>query len=137
MLITETLLQGRLMVFNLGGFKFFWYQVDVFERDSDYGISSTDRLNNYKAFFSTYKGSQTINLTCKTLPFRKDGNNALAGLYELAAKRESFPLTNAKGEYFGKFIILNISESRAVFDKSGGFFYQKFSLELEADNANI
>lgn len=125
------------MVFNLGGFKFLWYQVEGFETNSDYGISDTDRLNNYKAFFSTRKGGKTINLNCKTLPFRKDGNNALSSLYELASKRESVPLTNGKGEYFGKFIIFNIKESRTVFDKSGGFFYQNFSLEMEQDIDDI
>lgn len=122
------------MVFNLGGFKFLWYQVGGFERNSDYGISSTDRLNNFKALFSTYKGSQTITLNCKTLPFRKDGNDALALLYELASLRVSHPLTNGRGEYFGNFVILNIKESLSVFDKSGRFFYQNFSVELKVDN---
>lgn len=94
-------------------------------------------LNNYKAFFSSYKGGETINLSCKTLPFRKDGNKALDGLYALASLRVGLPLVSGTGDYLGRYIILNIIENISVFDSSGRFFYQNFSLELEKDYEDL
>ena len=53
--------------------------------------------------------------------------------YDIAYSRQSYPLTNGNGKYFGRFAVIKISEKQAVFTPNGAFFTQSFSLELRRD----
>jgi len=121
------------MVLNLGGFKFNWKQVGNIAIETAFGISEQERIQNYPALFSANLGSSTINIEGQTLPYHGDKQGALKPLYALAALRQSLPLTNGNGKYFGRFVIVKISEKQAIFTPNGAFFTQSFSLELKRD----
>ncbi|QCD52227.1 phage tail protein [Campylobacter sp. RM16192] len=125
------------MVLNLGGFKFDWMQTDSISKESEFGISSNDRINNYPLLFRANLGSQTITISGKTLPYSKDRQTGLKRLYELANEATSYPLTNGAGKYFGRFVIIKISETRSIFTKEGLFISQSFSVELRRDHDYI
>ena len=78
-------------------------------------------------------GNQTISVDGQTLPYQGDKQTALKRLYELASGRQSYPLTNGNGKYFGRFAVIKISEKQAVFTPNGAFFTQSFGLELRRD----
>ncbi|WP_169766774.1 phage tail protein [Campylobacter curvus] len=121
------------MVLNLGGFKFSWKQVGSIGIETEFGISSNERIANYEAIFRANLGNQTINIEGQTLPYRGDKQTALKRLYELANLASSYPLTNGAGKYFGRFVITKISEKQAVFTADGLFFTQTFTMELKRD----
>lgn len=121
------------MVLNLGGFKFDWMQTDSIGKESEFGISSNERVANYPALFRANLGSQTITIEGKTLPYGKDKQTGLKRLYELAQDAKSYPLTNGAGKYFGRFVIIKISETRSIFTKDGLFISQSFNVELRRD----
>lgn len=119
------------MIFNFGGFKFDITMINGVNIESDFGINKNDRLLNYPAYFRANFGDVTINLECKTLPFKKHGNKALKPLYDLANSAKNHALVSGAGEFLGFFVITNISENRSVFDNSGRFFVQNFNLTLK------
>ncbi|MBE2987218.1 phage tail protein [Campylobacter sp. RM12920] len=121
------------MVLSLGGFKFNWKQTDSISKESEFGISSNDRINNYPALFRANLGNESIKIDGHTLPYSGDKQEALKELYALAGAGLSYPLVTGYGKYLGKFIITKISESQAVFTDNGLFFTQGFSLELKRD----
>lgn len=121
------------MVLNLGGFKFNWKQVGSIGIETEFGISSNERIANYEAIFRANLGNQTINIEGQTLPYRGDKQTALKRLYELANLAGSYPLTNGAGKYFGRFVITKINEKQAVFTADGLFFTQTFTMELKRD----
>lgn len=121
------------MVLNLGGFKFRWEQTNSIGIETAFGISEQERIQNYPALFSANLGSSTIDIEGQTLPYHGDKQGALKPLYALAALRQSLPLTNGNGKYFGRFVIVKISEKQAIFTPNGAFFTQSFSLELKRD----
>ncbi len=121
------------MVLNIGGFNFSWKQLSEINIDTDFGISSVDRIQNHPALLSLKKESQTINLSGQTLPANGDKQTALKKLYELGSSRKSYPLVNGYGKYFGKFTISKISEKQTIFTNDGAFFVQNFSIELLRD----
>ncbi|WP_298756833.1 phage tail protein [uncultured Campylobacter sp.] len=121
------------MVLNLGGFKFEWKQTSEIAVETEFGITSQERIANFEALLSAKLGSQSINLNGQTLPFAQDGQEALKPLYALAELRQSLPLVTGRGKYLGKFAIEKISENRSVFAPNGAFFTQTFSLTLRRD----
>ena len=121
------------MVLNLGGFKFEWKQTSEISVETEFGITSQERIANFEALLSAKLGSQSINLNGQTLPFAQDGQSALKPLYALAELRQSLPLVTGLGKYLGKFAIEKISENRSVFAPNGAFFTQTFSLTLRRD----
>lgn len=121
------------MVLNLGGFKFNWKQVGGISLETEFGISSQDRIQNHPVLFAANLGSQTVNIEGQTMPYNGDKQTALKRLYELARGRQSYALTNGNGKYFGRFAVIKISEKQAVFTPNGAFFTQSFSLELKRD----
>lgn len=121
------------MVLSLGGFKFNWKQTDSISRESEFGISSSDRIGNYPALFRTNLGSESIKIDAHTLPNNGDKQSALKPLYDLASTWLSYVLVTGYGKYLGKFVITKISESQAVFTDNGLFFTQGFLLELKRD----
>ncbi len=121
------------MVLNLGGFKFEWKQTSEISVETEFGITSQERIANFEALLSAKLGSQSINLNGQTLPFVQDGQEALKPLYALAELRQSLPLVTGRGKYLGKFAIEKISENRSVFAPNGAFFTQTFSLTLRRD----
>lgn len=121
------------MVLNLGGFKFEWKQTSEISVETEFGITSQERIANFEALLSAKLGSQSINLNGQTLPFAQDGQEALKPLYALAELRQSLPLVTGLGKYLGRFAIEKISENRSVFAPNGAFFTQTFSLTLRRD----
>ena len=121
------------MVLNLGGFKFEWKQTSEISVETEFGITSQERIANFEALLSAKLGSQSINLNGQTLPFAQDRQSALKPLYALAELRQSLPLVTGLGKYLGKFAIEKISENRSVFAPNGVFFTQTFSLTLRRD----
>ena len=121
------------MVLNLGGFKFNWKQVGGISLETEFGISSQDRIQNHPALFAANLGNQIVNIEGQTMPYNGDKQTALKRLYELARDRQSYALTNGNGKYFGRFAVTKISEKQAVFTPNGAFFTQSFSLELRRD----
>lgn len=121
------------MVLNLGGFKFEWKQTSEIAIETEFGITSQERIANFEALLSAKLGSQTVNLNGQTLPFACDGQSALKPLYALAELRQSLPLVTGLGKYLGRFAIEKISENRSVFAPNGAFFTQTFSLILRRD----
>ena len=121
------------MVLNLGGFSFNWKQIGDINIETEFGISTQDRIQNYPAILSANKGSQTINIAGQTLPNSGDKQTALNFLYALANARVSYPLVNGNGKYFGKFAIVKITENQTIFTQSGSFFAQNFTMELKRD----
>ena len=119
------------MVLNLGGFKFEWHMVEGINIESEFGIGFNERILNTPAFFRASLGKSKITLDCKTLPFKKDGNSALDPLYALANDGLSYPLVSGSGKYLGRYVVVKISETRAIFTQSGAFLAQNFTLELE------
>ena len=118
---------------NLNPPRFRWEQTNSIDTQTDFGISEQERIQNYPALFSANLGSSTLNIEGQTLPYHGDKQGALKPLYALAALRQSLPLTNGNGKYFGRFVIVKISEKQAVFTPNGAFFTQSFSLELKRD----
>lgn len=121
------------MVLNLGGFKFNWKQVGGISLETEFGISSQDRIQNHPVLFATNLGNQTVSIEGQTMPYNGDKQTAIKRLYDIAYSRQSYPLTNGNGKYFGRFVVIKISEKQAVFTPSGAFFTQSFSLELRRD----
>lgn len=121
------------MVLNLGGFKFTWKQVGGISLETEFGISSQDRIQNHPVLFAANLGNQTISVDGQTLPYQGDKQTALKRLYDIAYSRQSYALTNGNGKYFGRFTVVKISEKQAVFTPNGAFFTQSFSLELRRD----
>lgn len=121
------------MVLNLGGFKFEWKQTSEIAIETEFGITSQERIANFEALLSAKLGSQTVNLNGQTLPFACDGQSALKSLYALAELRQSLPLVTGLGKYLGRFAIEKISENRSVFAPNGAFFTQTFNLTLRRD----
>ncbi|MBE2985440.1 phage tail protein [Campylobacter sp. RM9344] len=121
------------MVLSLGGFKFNWKQMGGISRESEFGISSNDRIGNYPALFRANLGDESIKIDGHTLPYQGDKQEALKELYALAGTGQSYPLVTGYGKYLGKFVIAKISESQAIFTNDGLFFTQGFSLELKRD----
>ena len=121
------------MVLNLGGFKFNWKQVGGISFETEFGISSQDRIQNHPVLFAAHLGNQTVSIEGQTMPYNGDKQTALKRLYDIAYSRQSYPLTNGNGKYFGRFVVIKISEKQAVFTPNGAFFTQSFSLELRRD----
>lgn len=121
------------MVLNLGGFKFNWKQVGGISLETEFGISSQDRIQNHPVLFAAHLGNQTVSIEGQTMPYNGDKQTALKRLYDIAYSRQSYPLTNGNGKYFGRFVVIKISEKQAVFTPNGAFFTQSFSLELRRD----
>lgn len=121
------------MVLNLGGFKFEWKQTSEIAIETEFSISSAERINNHSALVNANLGTQSITLSGQTLPFACDGQSALKPLYALAELRKSLPLVTGLGKYLGRFAIEKISENRSVFAPNGAFFTQTFSLTLRRD----
>lgn len=119
------------MLYNLGGFKFDITMLNSFDLQSEFGISSNERISNTPMFFRANLGKTSLELNCKTLPFAKHANSALKPLYELATKALPYALVSGTGRYVGKFVITKINENRAIFDNAGRFFTQNFTLTLE------
>ena len=109
------------MVLNLGGFKFNWKQVGGISLETEFGISSQDRIQNHPVLFAAHLGNQTVSIEGQTMPYNGDKQTALKRLYDIAYSRQSYPLTNGNGE------------KQAVFTPNGAFFTQSFSLELRRD----
>ena len=101
--------------------------------ETEFGISSQDRIQNHPILFAANLGNQTVNIEGQTMPYNGDKQTALKRLYELARSRQSYALTNGNGKYFGRFAVVKISEKQAVFTPNGAFFTQSFSLELRRD----
>ena len=121
------------MVLNLGGFKFNWKQVGGISLETEFGISSQDRIQNHPVLFAASLGNQTVSIEGQTMPYNGDKQTALKRLYELVSGRQSYPLTNGNGKYFGRFAVTKISEKQAVFTPNGAFFTQSFNIELKRD----
>ena len=121
------------MVLNLGGFKFNWKQVGGISLETEFGISSQDRIQNHPALFAANLGNQIVNIEGQTMPYNGDKQTALKRLYELARSRQSYALTNGNGKYFGRFAVVKIREKQAVFTPNGAFFTQSFNIELRRD----
>ncbi|EOH9591155.1 TPA: phage tail protein [Campylobacter jejuni] len=121
------------MVLALGEFKFKALNFDALERSLDFKITTQNRLNNYNALFASSKANEKIKIQGKTLPLRGDKNTYLDSLEKMAKKQISYTLTGANGRYYGKFVILNLSENQSAFIDGSGFVSQSFSLELERD----
>jgi len=71
------------MVLNLGGFKFNWKKVGGISLETEFGISSQDRIQNHPVLFAANLGSQTVNIEGQTMPYNGDKQTALKRLYEL------------------------------------------------------
>lgn len=121
------------MVLSLGGFKFNWRQTDSISRESDFGISQNERVQNHPALFRANLGNESLKIDGHTLPYQGDKQDALKKLYALANAGRSYALITGYGKYLGKFVITKISENQAVFTDNGLFFTQSFSLELKKD----
>ena len=121
------------MVLLLGNFKFKALNFENLERNLEYGINSQNRLNNTKAYFAVSKGSEKIKLQGKTLPLKGDRNTYLESLETMAKEQKSYTLVGANGKYYGKFIILSLSENRECFIDGSGFAKQSFSIDLDRD----
>ena len=101
--------------------------------ETEFGISSQDRIQNHPVLFAANLGNQTVSIEGQTMPYNGDKQTALKRLYDIAYSRQSYPLTNGNGKYFGRFAVIKISEKQAVFTPNGAFFTQSFSLELRRD----
>ena len=121
------------MVLNLGGFKFTWKQVGGISLETEFGVSSQDRIQNHPVLFAANLGNQTISVDGQTLPYQGDKQTALKRLYDIAYSRQSYALTNGNGKYFGRFAVVKIREKQAVFTPNGAFFTQSFNIELKRD----
>ncbi len=119
------------MVFNFGGYKFKARNIASSGVEYSFGVSSNECINNYKAFFAANLGSVVINIEAMALPNNGDKNSLLKGLLALGKMRMALPLTNGRGEYFGRFVLLECSEKRASFLSDGAFLQQGFSLKME------
>ncbi|TEY01273.1 phage tail protein [Campylobacter sp. US33a] len=121
------------MVLALGDFEFKALNFDNLERSLDFNIQSQSRLNNHSVLFSNSKESEKIKIQGKTLPLKGDRNTYLDKLENMAKQRKSFNLVGANGKYYGKFVILTLSENRSAFIDGSGFVAQSFSMDLERD----
>ena len=101
--------------------------------ETEFGISSQDRIQNHPVLFAANLGNQAVSIEGWTMPYNGDKQTALKRLYELAHGRQSYPLTNGNGKYFGRFAVIKISEKQAVFTPNGAFFTQSFNIELRRD----
>ena len=99
------------MVLNLGGFKFNWKQVGGISLETEFGISSQDRIQNHPVLFAANLGNQTVSIEGQTMPYNGDKQTALKRLYALASGRQSY----------------------AIFTPNGAFFTQSFNIELRRD----
>ncbi|TQR29332.1 phage tail protein [Campylobacter sp. MIT 99-7217] len=121
------------MIFCLGEFKFEALNVDELEKSYEYGITSVARINNHNALISISKENESIKISGKTLPLKKDKNTYLDTLRQMASKNQSYAMCSASGLYFGKFVILSISEKQSAFLEGSGFLTQSFELNLQRD----
>lgn len=121
------------MVLSLGGFAFAALNFEGLERSLEYGVKSQTRIHNTSALFAQSKGSEKIKMQGRTLPLKGDRNTYLDKLETMAKDQQSYTLVGANGKYYGKFVILSISECRDSFVDGSGFVRQSFNLELERD----
>lgn len=119
------------MILNLGGFLFEARHGVSVEMSATSGINSNERINNNVAHYRANLGRTTLSLTGKTLPNSGDGNKALKKLWELMREAKPLSLVAGDGKYYGKFVILEIKETRSVWISGGKFLSQEFSLNLE------
>ena len=118
------------MVLNLASFCFEARNTASINFKKELGIISIDRLRALPIYQAVTLGKESISLECISMPFI-DGADALKPLYALANKRRACSLANGKGEYLGKFVILDIDESKSRFLDDGVGLRVNFNLKLE------
>ncbi|WP_180379004.1 phage tail protein [Campylobacter lanienae] len=95
------------------------------------GISLNERINNNAAHYRANLGKTSISLSGRTLPNSGDGNKKLEKLWQLMREAKALSLVAGDGKYYGKFVILEIKETRNLWTNDGKFLAQEFSLNLE------
>ena len=69
------------MVLNLGGFKFNWKQVGGISLETEFGISSQDRIQNHPALFAANLGNQAVSIEGQTMHYNGYKQTALKSHY--------------------------------------------------------
>jgi phage protein U len=122
------------MLYSLGGFKFeSAVLLESLSRTTEYGIQQNERINNHAALFAGKKETETIELSCRTLPAQGAKNNALEPLYKLAKGQKSYSLVCGTGKVLGKFAIGSIAENQSLYLDNGLFLAQTFTMSLIRD----
>lgn len=116
------------MVLNLGGIIFETRHNLSIELKGETGVKSNERINNNLAHFKTNLGKTNLNINGITIPYI-DGNKKLKKLWNMCNK--PITLTAGDGKYYGKFVLLEINETRSIFTNDGKFLAQEFSIKLE------
>ncbi len=119
------------MILNLGGFLFETKHSVSIEISGTSGISLNERINNNAAHYRANLGKTSISLSGRTLPNSGDGNKKLEKLWQLMREAKALSLVAGDGKYYGKFVILEIKETRNLWTNDGKFLAQEFSLNLE------
>lgn len=119
------------MILNLGGFLFEVRHSLTLEIGEASGISSNERINNNIAHYRSTLGRVNINIGGRTLPAAGDGNKKLKKLWLLMNEAKPLSLVASDGKYYGKFVILEIKETRSIWTSDAKFLASEFSLNLE------
>ncbi|RAZ54573.1 phage tail protein [Campylobacter hyointestinalis] len=119
------------MILNLGGFLFETRHAVSIEMSATSGIASNERINNSVAHYRANLGRTNLSLAGRTLPNSGDGNKKLKKLWQLMREAKPLSLVAGDGKYYGKFVILEIKETRSVWTNDAKFLAQEFTINLE------
>lgn len=119
------------MILNLGGFLFETRHAVSIEMSATSGIASNERINNNIAHYRASLGRTNLSLAGRTLPNSGDGNKKLKKLWQLMREAKPLSLVAGDGKYYGKFVILEIKETRSIWTNDAKFLAQEFTINLE------
>ncbi|ANE33768.1 phage P2 GpU family protein [Campylobacter hyointestinalis subsp. lawsonii CCUG 27631] len=119
------------MILNLGGFLFETRHAVSIEMSATSGIASNERINNNIAHYRANLGRTNLSLAGRTLPNSGDGNKKLKKLWQLMREAKPLSLVAGDGKYYGKFVILEIKETRSIWTNDAKFLAQEFTINLE------
>ncbi|RAZ58755.1 phage tail protein [Campylobacter hyointestinalis] len=119
------------MILNLGGFLFETRHAVSIEMSATSGIASNERINNSVAHYRANLGRTNLSLAGRTLPNSGDGNKKLKKLWQLMREAKPLSLVAGDGKYYGKFVILEIKETRSIWTNDAKFLAQEFTINLE------
>lgn len=119
------------MILNLGGFLFETRHAVSIEMSATSGIASNERINNSVAHYRASLGRTNLSLAGRTLPNSGDGNKKLKKLWQLMREAKPLSLVAGDGKYYGKFVILEIKETRSIWTNDAKFLAQEFTINLE------
>ncbi|WP_158676887.1 phage tail protein [Campylobacter fetus] len=95
------------------------------------GIGSNERINNNIAHYRANLGKTNLNIGGRTLPNSGDGNKKLKKLWQLMREAKPLSLVAGDGKYYGKFVILELKETRSIWTSDAKFLAQEFTISLE------